>query len=395
MKKIKIRGTAILLILALLAHGAVIACAEGNGNAKTGNDGLAAMRASADRDDEEDGQDEETEDEDKDTDDEDKDDEDKDDEDKDDEDKDDEEDEKKGSSCPVNPALKFHGPLSAYEPARENVFGPVWGRIAVESGKPDDDSHDGTPRYKAVFEGGKLQQLEVEIELADGTEYEVVYDANRKITRAEYETDDGEMVYDGSSWQDEKGNPADGPDLTFMEAYYHSYKTKGTWYGNNTMSLIGLSLRDMYPALTDTWYQVVPVDLTEEGTFRYATAASNMYYMGSCIVTVEKGNVTVDYTLPEGLVRPESDCLMWFTDIAEITSEFLKAPIGTYEFGKAYSVKDDLKGKDTALLFICNHITFRLPMTSYGSMPVRYYRGKSCVQEKLAEFETLFTRMGQ
>ena len=69
--------------------------------------------------------------------------------------------------------------------------------------------------------------------------------------------------------------------------------------------------------------------------------------------------------------------------------------MGTYEFGKAYSIRDDLKGKEIALLFICNHITFRIPMTSHGAVPVKYHRTKACVQEKLAEFEALFARMNQ
>ena len=178
-----------------------------------------------------------------------------------------------------------------------------------------------------------------------------------------------------------------------MKKYYDSYRIEGRWYGNNTMSLIGLSLRDMYPQLTDKWYQVVPVDLTKEGTFRYPMAVGNMYYMGSCIVTVAGGTVITDYTLPHGKVAPDSDCLMWFTDIGEITTEFLEAPIGSYQFGQPVSVRDDLKGQDIALLFICNHVTYRVPLTGGGVMPSRYYRGNRQVREMLKEFEALLARM--
>ena len=312
------------------------------------------------------------------------------------EDEEEDEEDKGDSDTPagfvVDPALAFHGPLSSYQPRRENVIGPVWSRVTFESASDDDDDKEKL-EYEATFEGGKLVRLEIEIEYEDGTEYEVVYDGNRKIISAEYETEDGEITFDGTAWHDKDGNTTEGPDLSFMGKYYDSYRIEGTWYGNNTMSLIGLSLRDMYPALTDRWYQVVPVDLTKEGVFRYATAASNIYYIGSCIVTIKDGTVTTDYTLPYGEVYPQSDCLMWFTDISEITTNFLNNPIGTFEFGKPYSIRDDLKGKEIALLFICNHITYRVPLTGNAAMPVRYLRGNIAVREQLAEFEALYARM--
>jgi len=149
----------------------------------------------------------------------------------------------------------------------------------------------------------------------------------------------------------------------------------------------------MYPQLTDKWYQVVPIDLTQEGVFRYPLAASNMYCMGSCIVTVRDGTVTTDYTLPLGNVFPESDCLMWFTDIKDITPEFLEAPVGAYQFGRPVSVRDDLKGRKIALLFICNHVTYQVPLTGGGTMPASYYRENMTVIRKLREFESLFAQM--
>ena len=117
------------------------------------------------------------------------------------------------------------------------------------------------------------------------------------------------------------------------------------------MSLLGLSLRDMYPDLTNKWYQVVPVDLTHDGVFRLSTVASNEYYLGSCIVIIQDGTVTTDYTIPSGCVDPKSSCLMWFTDIGDITAEFLENPVSSYEFGQPVSIEDDLKGQDIALLF--------------------------------------------
>ena len=282
------------------------------------------------------------------------------------------------------------GSPSSYQPKREYYIGPAWSRVTFESGE---GKETGEPEYEATFEGGKMQQLEIEIEFEDGAEYEVVYDGDKKIIRAEYEGEDDELSYDGTAWRDRDGKEKEGPDLSFMDVYYDSYEIEGTWYENNSMSLVGLSLRDMYPSLTDKWYQVVPVDLTQDGVFRYATAAGNMFYMGSCIVTIENGTVKTDYTLPPGEAYPMSHCLMWFTDISEITADFLNDPAGTYEFGKPYSIRDDLGGKEIALLFICNRVTFRLPLSGNGAMPAHYRRGKAAVQKQLALFEELFARM--
>lgn len=290
-------------------------------------------------------------------------------------------------------ALDYHGTLSSYKPAREDDFGLSWGKVVIEQEGSDDDKKEPEPDYEATYEDGRLKELEIEIELKDGTEYEVVFDRNRKILRAEYETDDGEIYYDGSAWHDEDGNEVEGPDLSFMNKYFKAYKLEGYWYGNNTVSLVGLSLREMDPQLTNKWYQVVPIDLTQEGVYRYPLAAGNMYYMGTCIVTVQDGTVTTDYTLPHGHVAPESDCLMWFTDIKDITTDFLEAPVGDYQFGEPVSIADDLKGQEIALLFICNHVTFRIPLTSGGVMPSKYYRGNQKVRSLLREFEDLYARM--
>ena len=328
---------------------------------------------------------------------------DEDDDDDDDNDDDDDDDDKDGKWV-KNSALDYHGELSAYQPRRDNTFGlKRWGRITVESEPFDEEagparkkksaSGEIVPDYEATYEGGQLRELEVEIELEDDVEYEVVFDSEKKIIRAEYETDDREIYFNGKSWYDEDGKEVDGPDLEFMRKYYDSFHSAGTWYGNNTMSLIGLSLRDLFPKLTDRWYQVVPVDLTKDGVYRFPTAVSNMYYLGSCIVTVKDGTVTTDYTLPYGFAYPQSDCLMWFTDFDEITSEFLNAPVGSYHFGEPVSVKNDLKGKKIALLFICNHVTYRVPINNSGVMPIRYYRNNSETKQLLAEFEDLVKQM--
>ena len=248
-----------------------------------------------------------------------------------------------------NDVLTYKGPLSSYVPKREYNFGDNWKTYFVEQENGDDIAGQTIPEYEATYSGGSLVELEVEIELPGDIEYEVAYDKNKKIVRAEYENGASEIFFDGTNWYDEAGNVVTGPDLSFMGAYFDSFVLDGVWYPNNTMSLVGLPLRELVPGLTTRWYHVVPVDLTKEGTFRYGTAISNMYWFGSCTVTIKDGTVTTDYALSGEYAYPKADCLMWFTDLSEITTEFLEAPIGKYQFGQPVSIQNDLKGKDIAL----------------------------------------------
>lgn len=284
---------------------------------------------------------------------------------------------------------------SGYVPARENLYG-LYQDSGAHSSQTTVTIPDGSELdFESFISCGQTQSMEAEIEQEDGTEYEVCFDRNGKIVRAEYETDDGEIYFDGEAWQDENGTPASGPDLAFMRKYLDYQAVEGTWRHNNTMSLLGLSLRDMDPSLTNKWYQVVPVDLTQDGVFRFSTIASNEYYLGSCIVTIQDGTVTTDYTIPSGCVDPVSDCLMWFTDIRDITAEFLENPVGSYEFGQPVSIEDDLKGQDIALLFICNRITYRVPITDTYVMPAPFSRTNVGVQKLLAGYEALLEKMSQ
>jgi len=294
-----------------------------------------------------------------------------------------------------NDVMTYKGPLSSYVPAREYDFGSNWKTYFVEQEDQAGAPGQTIPDYEATYAGGSLAALEIEIELPDGTEYEVAYDKNKKITRAEYEEGDTEIYFDGTAWHDAAGNPVTGPDLTFMGAYFDAYVLDGVWFPNNTMSLVGLPLRDLVPGLTTRWYHVVPVDLTKEGTFRYGTAISNMYWFGSCTVTIKDGTVTTDYAVSGEYAYPKADCLMWFTDLSEITTEFLEAPIGKYQFGQPVSIQNDLKGKKIALLFICNRITYRQPATSWGGFLIEYYPNIKEVRDMRDEYMALLNQMQQ
>lgn len=150
-------------------------------------------------------------------------------------------------------------------------------------------------------------------------------------------------------------------------------KPKYTWYPNNTVGVAGISLRDTYPELTKKWYNVVPVDLTQDGRQTFTLVASNLFYIGNAYVDVKGDDITVGYALAKGHGYVKGECLQWFTSVDEITSDFLNNPEGKVAFGQTISRANDLKGQDVALLFICNTVTYRQPYTNSDVPLTRYW----------------------
>ena len=143
-----------------------------------------------------------------------------------------------------------------------------------------------------------------------------------------------------------------------------------TWHPDNMACVMGLSLRDDL-GLSDKWYNIVPVDLTVEGTQTVDMVVSSQYYFGSATITVADGEVTVDYELPKVDAYVKDECLQWFTSLDEVTEEFLANPVGAYAFGEPVSISEQLNGQNVALLFICNRVTYAQP--SNGEGLTRYY----------------------
>ena len=138
------------------------------------------------------------------------------------------------------------------------------------------------------------------------------------------------------------------------------------------MGVAGYSLRDM--GITDKWYNVVPVNLTENGIYKIPLCASNMVVIGNAIVTVNGDEVTVTYETQHatpGNLTINSECVKWFKSIDEITADFCAAPTSDIAFGDVVN-KADLG--DVAYLFICNGVTYCQPITSNGIFlaPYRY-----------------------
>ncbi|MBR6164827.1 MAG: hypothetical protein IKQ45_02730 [Clostridia bacterium] len=161
------------------------------------------------------------------------------------------------------------------------------------------------------------------------------------------------------------------------------------WY-SNTVCVLGLPLRELDPELTDRWYQIVPVDVSADAVYTYPMVAGSIYYLGECRVTVRNGQVTTDYLLPEGRVFPKEHCLMWFTSLNEITAEFLDNPVSSFRFGEPVSVAEKLNGQRSALLFICNRASYRMPVLySEESVLRRFYSTNAEVTALRAEMTEL------
>ena len=270
------------------------------------------------------------------------------------------------------------------------------GNVSVNRGPERIEQTDGKgTEYDARYADGKLKELDVKVKKPKtGKELNVKYNGKGEILSARYFNGGMELTYDGKVWRDMLGNIGEGPSRALMRRYYNSYYPYGDWYRNNTMGLVGVSLRDQYPGLTDKWYNVIAVDLTQEGAWSYPMAVSNKYYMGRCIVTVRDGKVTVDYTIPNGRFFVKDQCMAWFTDVKDITPQFLNNPRSSFRYGQPVSVQDDLGGKDVALLFICNHIDYCVPLLKDAARPSRLLRGNIAVKTAVADYLALIDRMG-
>ena len=272
-----------------------------------------------------------------------------------------------------------------YVPRRIRLCDINHGIVKIEQSNDDVE-------YEAQYSEGKLNELEVELE-TDDREYEVLYSADGRILSAEYETDAGEITFDGRTWHDNAGNVVPGPDLSFMKEYFTDYKLEPMSYPRNTMGLVGLPLRELYPNLTGRWYHIVPIDLTREGTFYYKTVASNLFYTGYAAVTIRDGKVTVDYVIPYGTFYVEKQCLAWFTSIGDITTAFLENPESSFRYGKPVDIREELNGQDTALLFMCNRVSYQVPLDQSGTFMSRFYTTGDAMKAYRRQLQSILDRM--
>lgn len=147
-----------------------------------------------------------------------------------------------------------------------------------------------------------------------------------------------------------------------------------THYPNNTICVAGLTLQEADSSLPGKWYNVLPVDLTQDGRRTYQLIISNMYFIGEVYVDVWGDEVTVSCDLiDKTAVQPLSSYGRWFTSFSQITAESIESSADGFVFGEPLSISEDLGGADTALLFIRSKATYYQPFRD-GTNLTRYWR---------------------
>lgn len=164
-------------------------------------------------------------------------------------------------------------------------------------------------------------------------------------------------------------------------------------YPNNTIMLCGLTLQEADSSLPDKWYNVLPVDLTQEGRQTCQLMISNMFLIGEVYVDVWGDEVTVSISLLEhGGVHPQSWYGRWFTRLSDITAASIESDAEGFAFGEPVSISRDLAGADTALLFIRGKASYYQPFRD-GTSLTRYWRNKEEWKEFRRDLQELLPGM--
>lgn len=285
-------------------------------------------------------------------------------------------------------------------------FGAVWDLVDGE-GNPAGKMFS-TQRMDMYFDNeGKLTEYSY---WNEDYSQNVNYTADNELRYINYHTEDGKHYFywaaDNAWSEDIYDEENDSWNVVELEALPEGIeidvlpplgevKSKNVWYLDNTMGVVGLSLRDTFPGLTNKWYNVVPVDLTVDGTTVIPMVASNLFFISNAYVTVDGDNVTVTCDdLPKfgnGWIIDE--CVAWFTSVDQITTEWLDAPASDLAFGQTISRANDLGDAEIALLFICNHVTYRQPYFDNGAELTRYWPNLTEWKAYRANLTTMLDKM--
>ena len=165
------------------------------------------------------------------------------------------------------------------------------------------------------------------------------------------------------------------------------------WYPNNTMGVAGISLRDK--GITNKWYNVCPVNLTVNGIYKIPLVASNMFVIGDAIVTVQDGNVTVDYETAwasPGNMTISGECVKWFATLEDVTGEFCQNPQSDIAFGDTISTAEL---GNVGYLFICNRVTYCQPIADNGIFLPSYFHNNQNWKDYRAALEAMVAEIGE
>lgn len=167
------------------------------------------------------------------------------------------------------------------------------------------------------------------------------------------------------------------------------------WYPHNTICVAGVEFRDVRPELTDKWYNFAAIDLSQDGVQVYDLVASNMYIIGSVIVTKSGDEVTVDWQLnlqgtTDANFQLEDEFLTFFSDLNAVTEvDPAKYEGPSYEFGQTISIANDLGGDTNVLLYILNQATYCNNLSYKYQKPIYHTRYWPNLEYRIAEREAM------
>ena len=181
--------------------------------------------------------------------------------------------------------------------------------------------------------------------------------------------------------------------------YAHDYtdhiQFQVKWYPHNTICVAGVEFRDVRPELTDKWYNFAAIDLSQDGVQVYDLVASNMYIIGSVIVTKSGDEVTVDWQLnlqgtTDANFQLEDEFLTFFSDLNAVTEvDPAKYEGPSYEFGQTISIANDLGGDTNVLLYILNQATYCNNLSYKYQKPIYHTRYWPNLEYRIAEREAM------
>ncbi len=133
--------------------------------------------------------------------------------------------------------------------------------------------------------------------------------------------------------------------------------------GGATMCVYGPRLKDvgtyLDPAYT-AWYMFTPFDASVDGRQTYELVVDDAYIVGTATITVENGNVTLDYDLNTPYLTVDLEFFSFLPDMHVLTQyepEELKARYGM-ETGVPYSIASRFGGDTNLVLYFCSRVTY-------------------------------------
>ena len=161
---------------------------------------------------------------------------------------------------------------------------------------------------------------------------------------------------------DENSNVLDTFNFTYGFAHtiaQHKPSAEAPWMWQNTVCSFGPHFRDIDPELTDKWYMFSAIDLSQDGVQTYELVAGGRYKIGNVTIAVNGDEVTVDYDYFNDLyVYNQGDFFTIFPDFDSITT-VEPSELTAMEYGKTYSIANDLGGDTNVLLYTCNVVNFQ------------------------------------